>query len=59
MKTVVIRCRKCWADVALQKEDAPLPNCSECGLPETYRHGYVPKGTSPKSLKLKKAASKC
>jgi hypothetical protein len=38
---VLIRCRKCWENVAVQKAGATLGNCPTCGKPETYIHAKV------------------
>lgn len=37
----IIRCRKCWVDVATQAPDAPVPDCPLCGKKETYVHAVL------------------
>lgn len=47
-KDVIIRCRKCWEDVRIQKQSEEVPPCPKCGKQETYVHAivtkYQPKG---------------
>lgn len=40
-RSVNIRCRSCWQDVAVQKECDPLQKCPLCGKKQTYIHSYV------------------
>jgi hypothetical protein len=38
---MIVRCRKCWKDVAVQKSTEPLKPCPDCGKAETYFHAVV------------------
>lgn len=55
-KEVIIRCRKCWEDVAVQKETDPVQRCPRCGRKQTYVHAVVPKDKK-KEKEEKKGAS--
>lgn len=39
---MVVRCRKCWADVAIQRDTDPIAPCPLCGKAETYFHAMLP-----------------
>jgi hypothetical protein len=38
---MIVRCRKCWVDVAIQRADKPVQPCPKCGAAETYFHAMV------------------
>lgn len=41
-RRVVIRCRKCWEDVAIQSGADPVLPCPKCNKEETYVHALLP-----------------
>lgn len=40
-RKMVVRCRKCWQDVAVLPDNEPLPECPLCKQPETYHHAVA------------------
>lgn len=45
---VVIRCRKCWVNVAIQKDHEPLGKCPICGSKELYVHATLKSASKKK-----------
>jgi len=48
-RKMIVRCRKCWVDVAVQFESEPLKKCPRCFKKETYFHAYYVHHRKPKN----------